>query len=212
MPKPNKRAAVTKDPDLQPKGNKILKPSPQSPKRPSSPAETTAPGPPPDSSDSDEDEEEADNGGIPLTEDNGTADEDESSDDDEEDDGKPLEVTFAFKDPTKDHFGAIRTMLRKFPCLDGQHASDLCDFLADQAQLGTMVVQEGGWENGQPPSFANISFSQPPSFTLRPSFTSVFPRRYICVCVRLSHGAAQRTDIALRGGVEDIFALEVPRG
>jgi hypothetical protein len=150
MPKPSKRAAGTEAPDFQPKGNKIMKPSSKSPKPPS-PAETTTQGPPSDSSDSDEDEEEEENGGIPLTEDNGTADEDESSDDDGEDDGKPLEVTFAFKDPTKDHFGAIRTMLRKFPCLEGQHASDLCDFLADQAQLGTMVVQEGGWENVSDP-------------------------------------------------------------
>jgi len=142
MPKHSKRGAESKANDLRLESAKVPKPTPGSTKG-SSAAEKTVPGPPPDSSDSDDDEGSDDDGGITLTDVHGN----ESGQDCDEDSNEPLEVTFAFKDPTTDHFGAIRTMLRNFPCLEGQSAADLCDFIADQAQLGTVVAQEGGWEN-----------------------------------------------------------------
>lgn len=143
MPKHSKREAESDGTALRVDSAKVSKQSPRSTKGSSTAVKTVPTGPPPDSSDSDEDEDSDDNGGITLTDARGN----ESGEDRDEDSSEPLEVTFAFKDPTIDHFGAIRTLLRNFPCLDGQNAADLCDFLADQAQLGTVVAQEGGWEN-----------------------------------------------------------------
>ena len=103
-------------------------------------------------SDDSDDDSDREMGGISMNagEHNEIEDEDQGGDDEYEDkdDGKGLEITFAFLDPSDDHWGGIKGLLRKYPLVSsGAELSSLADEIAGFGQVGTVVCQDDGGEH-----------------------------------------------------------------